>query len=249
MLKNITRDDVPPPHKPNDIALRGMGHVHVMGKIDFPKERKTTTNTYFYNKKPQVKSRVDFEHPSTSHFDLTHNHFKNKLPISMTKNDFAPYGYDTSNLFGEAKKGKSRRTSRAFENQNLTKIVSNGIMKTSSSLFHRDEKKVGKAYRTKPTKTRVGLLKSDMDFCAGKGKMDLKSNYSGFCDSLQTKTKFPRLRCGNKPRGFNIISNVEKKDKGRNHFGFDHYDRNLNKGLKTGYGNSVPPKKQRFFLY
>lgn len=249
MLKNITRDDVPPPHKPHKNTLKGIKHSHIMGTIDFQGERKTSTNSYFYNKKPPVASRVEFEHPSTSHFDLTHNHFNNKLPISMTKNDFSTYSYNPSNLFGESKKVRKRAASKAFKNQNLTKIVSNGIMKQSNSLAYRDPKKPLPAYRTKPTKSRVGLLKSNFEFGDSKKKIESKSAYSKFCDSLGKKTRFPELRCGSNARKFDIISNVERSDKGSKHFGFDHFDKTQKSNLRTGYKNPIPPSKQRFFLY
>ena len=246
MLKNITRDEMPPPHKPHSNFLKGIRHTEVFNYRDFPNDRKKSTTKFFHNKKKNPNRRKEFEHPSISHFHLSHNHFKNRLPTSMTANDFAPYKYDPSDLYGAKINQRDQRLSAGREN--LTKIVSEGFMKNSSSLVNRDPQLTRTAYKQKAVKTRQGLLKSEVKF--GEKNFGKKSAYTRFCDDLQTKTKFPRLRGTSGPRDFNIISNQPRADQGKNHFGFDTFTKKY-EGVRGKRGNysSVPPNRGKIFLY
>jgi hypothetical protein len=161
----------------------------------------------------------------------------------MTKNDFAPYKYDPKDLYG-TKIGKTS----AYQNKNLTKIVANGIMKNSTSLMYQNNKERETAYRSKPAKSRLGLLQSDIKF--GDKNFTKKSRYTEFCDSLSKKNQHPRFSSLSRRREFNIISNQPKRDGGMSHYGFDRHDSNRNAHTsKTGNFSSIPPNKGRFFLY
>lgn len=276
MLRAITRNDIPPPHKPHPNTLKGYSHEHNLGKVDFPDSRKKSTNTHFYTKKPQVASRADFEHPSTSHFDLTHNHLKNKLPVSMTKNDFRPFKYNSGDFYDGGKM-------KNFGNGGDVRIRE---MKDSKSLsLNYDPSGVLDAYRSKPSRSRLELLKSNIRFSKNEGEnlkneknknfaknenigkngekskienfsknsknesFMKKSHYTEFCESLNTKTRFPKIRSISKQRNFDIISNIEKKGNNRGNFGFDLYQNDVKKNLRSGLSDGIPPVKQRFFTY
>jgi hypothetical protein len=253
MLRGLIRDEQPKPHQPHENHIKANFHSHKMGSFDFPKTRKTSTTHYFHQRKNRNLNLFKNEHPSTSHWNLSHNHSGNKTGWSMTKNDYSDfkYGNASSTLRNNLKKGSLRQDPyhrsilEGFNKRDVTKIVAQGQLKDSSSLANTNFAQKKMAYKQQPATSRVDLLKSDIGIDRGVPSKVKKSHYGGFCESLNNKRTFPRLKPNSKPRTYNIITNKGRADRGLKHGGFEHYDQNRATGHHATSGNfsQAPPMK------
>ena len=227
MLNSIQRDDVRPPHQPHSNMIKGFSHTHVFGNCDFPNERKTSTNTHFFQERQRIKNDFKPKHPSWSQITTNYGHNNNRIPNSMTKNDFTNFKFSNSQ-------------------RNPTVPQSTfGKMQDSSSLLNRDITKNLEAVRSKPMRSRVELMGSEINFGAQKGAKSSHYTYS-YCNK-QDKPPLPQLRSRTQTRAYNILTNKPQSDKTKTAYEFfrDNEGRNRNGAIKS----QVPPKKERFFMY
>lgn len=263
MLKNLMRDEQPKAHKPHENHIKANMHSHTMGIEDFASTRKVSTTQYFHSPKQRLPNVLNSEHPSTSHWHLTHNHGGDKVGWSMTKNDFTNFKFSqvgtTNKTENGTKKGYLKHDPyhksilEGFKNQNIANIVSRGQLKDSKSLANTYQHNADIAYKQQAATTKKDLLKSDIGIDTNAKGQIKQSHYQHFCESLNRKTEFPRLKPNSMPRTYNIITNNLREDKGLKHPGFEHFDQNRNKGdghhMLSQNWTPVPPVKQRFFLY
>lgn len=220
---------------------------------------------YFHQPKKHNPNINQAEHPSISHWNVSHSHGDGRTNWSMTQNDYRGFTFKNSGMPStSAKKEVNYQGSLAKESykkalfgsnfsSDVNKVVAQGRFRQSSSIPDTDLKKIAVTKRQEPARTRQDLLKSDIGFDKFGHPSVKQSHYSNFCDSLQEPRSFPHLYPNSRPREFNIITNVTRQDQGLKHYGYEHYDQNKKGGnhhhIKSSDSTQVPPTKQRFFLY